>query len=79
MSEWRPIETAPKDGSEFLAYSPMVRKYDVVKYETLGVLKDWFVPVQMDGTYGNDPSDFFGDNDDREQWVWQPLPEPPTP
>ena len=27
---WQPIETAPKDGSDFLAYNPMTRKHVVV-------------------------------------------------
>lgn len=33
MSEWRPIDTAPKDGAFFMAYRPRVKGPCVVFYE----------------------------------------------
>ncbi len=71
MSEWQPIETAPRDGGEFLAYDPVSRKFDVCR------MKDWCgwtcVPTQLDNYEGAEDGCFEGDMATH----WMPLPEPP--
>lgn len=61
---WRPIETSPKDGEDFLAYSDATGKYGVAYWVTYFTkeltlvcndsLGEWFNPTH-----------------------WMPLPEPP--
>lgn len=84
--EWRPIESAPMDGSDFLAYGcseEAGERWEVV----------FFDPHEPDGSgiYSAGRRDFFG----REQWCWsikdgatlhrdcfthwRPLPPPPEP
>jgi hypothetical protein len=74
MSEiggWQPIETAPKDGTEFLGYDSLTRKMDVC------VWQDWyFYQVQCDGEMG--PSDDEFGYDWKTITHWRPLPAPPT-
>jgi hypothetical protein len=63
MSEWRPIETAPKEG-DFLAYI-------AYGYITRGrmIQGKWFAADSLgDG----------GRNKDTNPTHWMPLPEPPT-
>lgn len=75
MSEWQPIGTAPKDGTEFLAYDASTNKMDVA------VMSDWFDlgwvcrPVQSDCELG--PSDDEFGYDLRGPTHWMPLPDPP--
>ena len=33
MSEWMPIETAPKDGTEFLAFGKAVKDFPVIAWD----------------------------------------------
>jgi hypothetical protein len=74
---WQPIDTAPKDGSEFLAYDTRTRKMDVCySYVFNANSQLWFVrAVQSDSEYGPDPEDFGYDSDDITHW--RPLPDPP--
>ena len=59
---WRPIETAPKDGTHVL-----------VADASGWVQQCWFDGVW---TYGEGPTDFM--NEDRDPVThWQPLPAPP--
>jgi hypothetical protein len=73
MSKWRPIETAPKDGTEFLAYDTLTQKMDVAVWVDLfgGQVK----AVQEDRENGP-LSDEFG-YEPRAIRHWKPLPPPP--
>jgi len=72
MSEWQPIETAPKDGVKFLA---TVRVYSAhtgkLQYHQMDVISV-------------DPETGEIDLDDDRGWpleayeFWMPLPKPPT-
>lgn len=71
MSEWMPIETAPKDGTPILAFSPD---------------SDPSVYVIAWVNSGFDGKDYSGwreaGGEGYERFVpthWQPLPEPPRP
>lgn len=79
MNEWKPIETAPKDGTKVWAYL-FQTGIRIVEFESAQDAAD---------RYGGDPDDFEG------QWVeslqkdeaWEPLwwlpydaiPQPPKP
>jgi hypothetical protein len=71
-SNWQPIKTAPKDGTEFLAYSKRCGKCDVVEW--MPSVRD-FLPVQMDGEMGPLPYEFGYKRHDATHWM--PLPTPP--
>ncbi len=64
MSDWQPIETAPKDGTQILGFADgrmaVVQWWEDFRYWSLVVC----------GAYA----------DDGEWWPthWQPLPEPPA-
>lgn len=66
MSDWMTIETAPKDGTEFLAYYPAEGGDDAFMD-----VQHWTVPETRESRYyglmiaGVDPTH------------WMPLPEPP--
>lgn len=70
MSEWNPIETAPKDGTYILAYSPLAHEFN---YSNIRV------------TYyrrSEDKQGFIGWGEfNSRNWPpthWMPLPEPPN-
>lgn len=72
MSEWQPIETAPKDGSAILIWQP-----DRSKYWGLGNFDDlryaigyWRVADKI-GSWGNRNSAVVNPTH------WMPLPAPP--
>ena len=66
MADGQPIDSAPKDGSEFLAYDPVAKKFDVCTYE-----KRWnrFYQTQMDGESGPGEDDFQAER----ATLWWPL------
>ncbi len=71
--KWQPIETAPKDGSEFLAYDGRVKKMDVC------IIKChrnhcWIYPTLQDRE-GQLEDEFGYDEEDITHWM--PLPLPP--
>ena len=78
MSNWQPIETAPKDGDVVLLYKPderMVGEYIIVGYwgEWPGVGECW---IAVDGKQLGYRSQITG-TDQGYPTHWQPLPEPP--
>jgi hypothetical protein len=72
--EWQPIEAAPKDGSEFLAYDSRTKKMDVCVW--IGSPLDWPSQVQQDGEMGP-LKDEFG-HSWRDITHWMPLPAAPS-
>lgn len=71
MTEWQPIETAPKDGREFLAVNAHHAgvSYRVVYFDDDA--KEPYIWRVEDSQAGfNHHKDFFTH--------WMPLPEPPT-
>lgn len=73
MSEWQPIETAPKDGRDILVWMPLG---DGRGNPTVAVV-DWYVANGeshwriAEGVFGPLALDFPPTH-------WMPLPEPPT-
>lgn len=67
MTDWQPIETAPRDGSQFLGYHLSDDHYT----------GDWFALVD----YSGDPtwpwSDFEGNHPPSFLTHWMPLPAAP--
>lgn len=66
MSKWLPIETAPKDGTEFLGYNPDLFGVCLAQWDTKG----WFVDKDAQGG---------GGFENVELTHWMPLPKPPGP
>ena len=77
MSGWRPIETAPKDGSAFLGYGV----HDMNANPPKGVQDGdyWRAIILWDKW--RDPNGWVFSKDGLQLWSkpthWQPLPEPP--
>jgi hypothetical protein len=72
MSEWQPIETAPKDGAEILL--GFAGEKWIVQGRWVGDYK------ARDGAWwalNNDPTDAWGG--ELYPTHWMPLPSPPTP
>ena len=70
--QWRPIETAPKDGTEILAYfGPRTGVKSVVWEESVSGNETWCVDDDKHGPYS-----LRGYNDPYPS-VWKPLPAPP--
>jgi hypothetical protein len=72
MSDWQPIETAPRDGTPVLVYSPMA---------CVGV----DIGLWWGLRNGFDIGWYYEDEPEREEELaqsfthWQPLPSPPSP
>ena len=68
--DWLPIKTAPRDGSQFLAYDSVADEFDVcVMSDRMG----WRCSsCQSDGEYGQSSDEF---NDDRAT-LWAPIEKP---
>lgn len=66
----QPIETAPRDGSEFLAYDPVARKFDVCMWrnEPSGMIGAH--PTQIDSEWGPCADEFQSER----ATLWWPLP-----
>jgi hypothetical protein len=70
MNDWQPIETAPKDETEFLAYDVRTKKFDVCE-----VYRGNIISTQSDCERGPDEHE-FGYYLKDIKW-WMPLPAPP--
>jgi hypothetical protein len=70
MTDWQPIETAPEDETEFLAYDVRTKKFDVCE-----VYRGDVVSTQFDGEQGPDEHEFGYYREDIKWWM--PLPAPP--
>jgi hypothetical protein len=75
MSEWQPIDTAPRDGSFFLMHRPGMEP-DVVNWPPDYSLGKWH---WLDETDDNDrySSGWRGHIADYDGTHWMPLPPPP--
>lgn len=67
---WMPIESAPKDGTEYLGYDAKRNKFDVCVFIDSPYVGH--TAAQSDGEYGAGPDEF------ETPTHWQPLPPPPT-
>lgn len=68
MMAGRNIETCPKDGTEFLAYDPEAKRFDVCEwYDFLG---GRVISTQKDGYAPTYEGDFQADR----ATLWWPLP-----
>lgn len=72
MSEWQPIETAPKDGSSVLLWS---EAWDMSWGVVIGSY-DAGAWVTSEGQTADDDEDEFGSIAPTH---WMPLPPPPSP
>lgn len=71
--EWFKIDTAPRDGSQFLAYDPIADEFDVCIMQHWSPKMGWRVwSCQIDGEYGPSEDEF---NADRAT-IWSPLTKP---
>ena len=70
MSEWLPIESAPRDGTAFLGYCPTRGGY---------VADQRYIVVYWSGWGGGTWSPTIGRSHFAESEIthWQPLPPPP--
>lgn len=73
--EWKPRETAPTDGTEFLAYDARTGKMDVCK-TYVGHRGVEIEACQYDKEYGPMDNEFGCDEADITHWM--PLPAPPA-
>jgi hypothetical protein len=69
MTDWQPIETAPKKhGNRVLAFSPYRRNPNQV------FIARFHVPGN-----GKEPGYWIGTENTSQPTHWQPLPSPPSP
>jgi hypothetical protein len=69
MTQWQPIETAPKDGTEFL----------VSNGSSIGFASYWG-DGKIHSHFASTKQSFFGDGSCvllRDPTHWMPLPQPP--
>lgn len=86
MSEWQPIETAPRDGTYVLLYFPAHLRFDEYKYPQWWLIGKWTEDIFSDegsGRWIGPYSDGFSCNlinvagPDASPTHWMSLPEPP--
>lgn len=81
--EWKPIETAPKDGTMFLCWVAAARwsnsdgEFSSYAHNVSEVDFCWWraMPVGLEGGYFDNASGQIGDG--QEITHWMPLPPPP--
>lgn len=75
---WQPIETAPKDGTEILAWGKMGSwgpGWMIVRYRQE---KPWFGPCMWEAVIGGWA--VYQDSQIEDDPIhWMPLPDPPQP
>jgi hypothetical protein len=70
VSQWQPIETAPKDGSMIVVFSPEFYEAELEPLDQM----DWFCVVRWnDGEWRYAGGEYTFDNVTH----WMPLPDPP--
>lgn len=69
---WLPIDTAPRDDTEYLIFCPKHGKICSVSFDE--ATADWW-PVSINGNQAN--ASIVIDNDFGEPSHWMPMPEPP--
>lgn len=72
MSEWQPIETAPKDGTVVLLFVPESTDTDGVR---VGFFSYW---AAYGDWYGDESASHSLSNLYGKPTHWMPLPAPPT-
>lgn len=75
MDKWRKIDTAPVDGTEFLAYDPVAKKFDVCA----ALASPWhhdnrIESTQLDGEFGPGEWEFRAERATH----WHPIIAPET-
>lgn len=73
MSEWQPIETAPKDGTRVLAYWP-----DCYGNGSACAVESWFGPWGKGNADQTWQSPFEWADGHNDPTHWMPLPPPPA-
>jgi hypothetical protein len=71
MNEWQPIETAPKDGTRFLAFFPLEKNDEY--YAQIVIIRWSYYKRWESAEYGGELDYEF----DSQPTHWMPLPNPP--
>lgn len=81
MSEWQPIETAPKDGMAVLLFWPSRAMFGKCGVFPGAWTDDQHATKPKPGWFSHELAAFWGRRAVREGQPthWMPLPEPPTP
>jgi hypothetical protein len=73
---WKPIETAPRDGTWFLAFWPQYR-IGPWEYRSLVMQTEWVFDAD-DNSWGFESGENYADEFDGDAPThWMPLPNPP--
>ena len=79
MSEWQPIETAPKDGTKIMVMTSDLDWPEVIYYEQYDEVTAADAGAPGFWRYADDLFADVADVDDGDFSHWMPLPEPPKP
>jgi hypothetical protein len=84
MSEWQPIDSAPKDGARFIGYGNPTSGHDAMAQETYWQDYGKGSLAFDDFKNGKGPKGAFWWSEPVHNWThswkpthWMPLPEPP--
>lgn len=70
MSEWRPIETAPRDGTRILGYGPAG-----FELKPVFAVLEWLPSSEKWAVFPNEATEY--DYEACRPIYWMPLPAPP--